>query len=491
MSKSTNVRLSPPIFIIKIIYNLKLTSYKMNITSEKNRPLKSFEGFLYRLDRILSNGNESWRCPRKTCKGRIHIENNTINIVTEHNHVVNVGEVEAKETITIIKERAANSRDPPRFLIHQAQATITNEGLAEMPKYTSIQRTIERKRKRDGNNVINPRNVAEIHVPNELRETLRGDNFLLFDSGEDDVDRFFIFGTERNLDLLETKTNWFADGTFKVAPNLFYQLYTIHILHENTVIPMLYIFLQRKREIDYVNVLNKIKELRPNIQPSSIMCDFEKGFHNAIQQVFGAETSVVGCLFHLGQCIYRKVVDVGLRESYVNDEETRLFCKMLTSLAFIPEADVIAAYEALMDSMPAENLEPLTDYFEDTWIGRPQRRGRQRRNPSYPISVWSIYDRVIDGLPRTNNSVEGWHNAFQRTVGFNHPSVYKLIEAIQYEQSNSENLVQQIDTGRLITKKNYRYERIDQALKTIVNSYPRREHLDYLRAISYNLTINV
>ena len=127
-----------------------------------------------------------------------------------------------------------------------------------------------------------------------------------------------------------------------------------------------------------------------------------------------------------------------------------------------------------------------SDYFEDTWIGRPQRRGRQRRNPSYPISVWSIYDRVIDGLPRINNSVERWHNAFQRTVGF-----YKLIEAIQYEQSNSENLVQQIDTGRLIRKKNYRYERIDQALRTIVNSYPRREHLDYLRAISYNVTINV
>ena len=80
---------------------------------------------------------------------------------------------------------------------------------------------------------------------------------------------------------------------------------------------------------------------------------------------------------------------------------------MLTSLAFIPEADVIAAYEALMDSMPAENLEPLTDYFEDTWIGRPQRRGRQGRNPSYPISVWSIYDRVIDGLPRTNKLKDG------------------------------------------------------------------------------------
>ena len=45
---------------------------------------------------------------------------------------------------------------------------------------------------------------------------------LLHDSGEDDPGRFFIFGTQRNLDMLANNRHWFTDGTFKVAPHLFY-----------------------------------------------------------------------------------------------------------------------------------------------------------------------------------------------------------------------------------------------------------------------------
>ena len=156
---------------------------------------------------------------------------------------------------------------------------------------------------------------------------------------------------------------------------------------------------------------------------------------------------------------------------------------------FLPAVDGIAAFETLVDNIPAD-LEHLADYFEDTWIGRPYRRG-QRRNPIFSIDVWSIYDRVIDGLPRTNNSIEGWHNAFQRTVGSNHPTIYKLIEAMHLEQFHTENIITQIAHGRTVVKKNARYERIDQAYRTIVNAYRRREHMDYLRAISYNVTLNV
>ena len=45
-----------------------------------------------------------------------------------------------------------------------------------------------------------------------------------------------------------------------------------------------------------------------NIRPTSVMIDFEIGFHNALQDVFQIDDDViVGCLFHLGQCVYRNV----------------------------------------------------------------------------------------------------------------------------------------------------------------------------------------
>lgn len=37
-----------------------------------------------------------------------------------------------------------------------------------------------------------------------------------------------VFGTEANIDRLAESPYWIMDGTFKVSPNLFYQVYTIH-----------------------------------------------------------------------------------------------------------------------------------------------------------------------------------------------------------------------------------------------------------------------
>ena len=33
---------------------------------------------------------------------------------------------------------------------------------------------------------------------------------------------------------------------------------------------------------------------------------------------------------------------------------------------------------------------------------------------------------IADGLPRTNNSVQGWHHVFQSSVSSHHPNIYKL-----------------------------------------------------------------
>lgn len=39
------------------------------------------------------------------------------------------------------------------------------------------------------------------------------------------------------------------------------------------------------------------------------------------------------------------------------------------------------------------------------------------------------------GLPRTNNSVEGWHHGFQSMIGSDHPQIYSFIKSILKEQS--------------------------------------------------------
>ena len=52
-------------------------------------------------------------------------------------------------------------------------------------------------------------------------------DLVLFHSGSDS-DRLILLGKRELLDGLARAKLWLADGTFKVVPSLFFQLYTIH-----------------------------------------------------------------------------------------------------------------------------------------------------------------------------------------------------------------------------------------------------------------------
>ena len=74
------------------------------LLSEKNHV---HNGFIYRLVNRIDGGVESCRCPRKDCRGMIHINNEgAMREVSEQNNVVNPGVVEAKLAVTQIKQRA-------------------------------------------------------------------------------------------------------------------------------------------------------------------------------------------------------------------------------------------------------------------------------------------------------------------------------------------------------------------------------------------------
>lgn len=163
-----------------------------------------------------------------------------------------------------------------------------------------------------------------------------------------------------------------------------------------------------KSEASYTTVFTVLAAF--NMQPNTVMSDFEKAAQNALHTVF-PNASITGCFFHLGQCVYRKVQEVSLQRRYGDDPDFRLQVKLLPALAMLPPADVVDGFNNLqLDNA----LDVLSDYFEETFIGR-QRRGR-RAQPLFPIASWNVSARVTDGLPRTNNAVERWHRAFNKHV---------------------------------------------------------------------------
>ena len=186
-----------------------------------------------------------------------------------------------------IKRKAQDTLEQPRALIKEATSSITYECAVKLPYPKSLSRAIQRERE---TGIPNPKTIKEMSIPIELQRTIRGDTFLAYDSGPDDVERMLLFTTEDNLDILETNTTWHADGTFKVCPALFYQMYTIHAVMNCHTVSLIYMLLQKKTEATYVRPFSQIKEINPLLEPQLIYMDFERASINAFQQCFPSAT---------------------------------------------------------------------------------------------------------------------------------------------------------------------------------------------------------
>ena len=190
------------------------------------------------------------------------------------------------------------------------------------------------------------------------------------------------------------------------------QVFTIHALLDLRALQMVYILLADKTEASYFRVLDNLKNLQPALNPVSIMSDFEKANQNAFERAFPS-IAIAGCLFHLGQSLWRKVQQLNHAEEYRNDDDFRIHVKMLLALSFVPPVDVYTLFNELVVDCP-QAMDDLLYYWEENYIGR--MRVNIRANPLFSISTWNVHSRVTDGLPRTNNSVEGWYRGFQQCI---------------------------------------------------------------------------
>ena len=242
-----------------------------------------------------------------------------------------------------------------------------------MPTVHHLRRDIRRVRQRANNPIPVPLTAEDLVIPDQYK-TSDGQDFLLYDSGQI-ATRILIFGTRENLNLMERFPHWFLDGTFKTAPSIFFQLYTIHALVIERTIPCVYALLPNKSQATYTMLLQQLMTINGNLNPVTIMVDFKQAMINSVHQVL-PNTQVKGCFYHFSQNIYRKIQEHGLQQRYQEDTDFVLKLRMIPALAFVPPQDVIAAFKELSDELPAES-QPVVDYFEDTYVGRLQHQGRR------------------------------------------------------------------------------------------------------------------
>lgn len=424
-----------------------------------------YEGYAYVVDKRKED-RIYWRCEKRGyCGGRITTSNDTVLSFASHAHQPDNLRCEVLKIQNKIKDTASVTEDIPSNIIHNATANISLDVCGALPKKESIARTVRRQR-----------NVNE---DEDLTTTTRGETFLLQDSED-----IRIYSTSNNLRMLETCSTWLCDGTFD-SPPVGKQLYTIHALvTNNKTLPMVYCLTSKKDEQTYERIFNFLKER--NLNPTSISVDFERAVINSIKKIY-PDTIVYGCFFHFGQCLWRKIQSLGL-QSWYNETSNAFIIKQFQALAFVPPDYIYAFFEELLSSLTEEiesALDEFLAYFEVTWLGVVQR-GR-RRKPCYDIQLWSVHSRVADDMPRTNNALEGWHNAFNRRMVIKHASLEKLVSKLKKEQANTEMLLAQLTNGREIGRKNLKYVRINERLKNLVTNFHPDQGIQFLRAVAHNL----
>ena len=405
---------------------------EIKFTTEGARGRKAVVcGFIYTRQRAGNDRTWShWFCVRRSqgCRGRIHIspDERQYKLTSEHDHPESHGDCKAKLALSAVKRQARD--EPNSNPLHLTQGVLVqadSETLVSLPKEKSIKRTIQRIRRQ--HQPALPASIDDLGEIPEQYANIDGENWVQNDNiGNHNNGRIIVFARRDSIRQMCRSALWYGDGTFKCVPRILCQLYTIHYEVNDNVLLGCFALMQNKTEASYEELFRAIRNMLPQQDPKvplNFSSDFELAATNAMSRIFpNAESQY--CFFHFSQSLWRKAQTCGIAGVYGQEDEHELRSHFhaCLALAFVPPEHVRAAFLDLREAAD-ERLDEVLDLLEDFYImGR--RRGRGRAAPRYPIQTWNVYQRTIEGRPRTNNTVEAWNRRWKIVTGKAHPNIF-------------------------------------------------------------------
>ncbi|XP_067686976.1 uncharacterized protein [Haliotis asinina] len=104
--------------------------------------------------------------------------------------------------------------------------------------------------------------------------------------------------------------------------------------------------------------------------------------------------------------------------------------------------------------------------------------------PMVRIGSWNQYQRTLDGLPRTNNHLKGWHRRLLTNMSGCHPSIWRFLDVLRREQALNDQVITQMLSGLNIARSKKQYRDCQQRLQSIATDYPNRRCIDFLRSVA-------
>ena len=413
-------------------------------------------GYNYVLKRTNKDGSELWRCTNKDsskCNATIKVKQNPLSILheTAHNHPPREEAViEIEKQIYLCTETVKkNINKPVTQIFDDTIQNLSDQGVNlvnPLPKFKNIKNKLYRQRNSSlGAKKLNFRKACDLEVPKKFEK-------FLFAEFKHKNKRILIFANKEMIKYLKKCTRFLIDGTFKICPKCFYQVYTIHAdVGSNdeyvNVVPVLYALLPDKKRATYDILFQMIKSQVKEWAPTHISMDFEMTAISAIKDLF-PEVKIVGCYFHYIRSLWRKAKQLGVVKSKLGANHV----KLCMALSHLPSDLLEDGWLYVMAESPKSNeVTQFNDYFVKTWLEH---------------DVFSNTWNTFNESDRTNNMVESWNARIKKTIT-EKPNIAQFLEGIQKDAKYYCGILAR--TGDLqISKRKAETIEINQRIQSII-----------------------
>lgn len=421
----------------------------------------------------LKNQKQYWRCHYRGCKGRLITEDIENSKKFQENGFHNHIESNDNLQMLLLNEKIKNMAEKTQYPGNKIFQMVTKkENINNIPliKKENVYKNILNVRKRNSININSETNLFQ------TIRTWRDENFCYYDSGSLDSERIIIFTTTENIVHLNNSKIWLADGTFKVVPREYTQLYVIFGKIFEKHYPLIFILMKSKNENSYLKFLSVLKENNVKF-PKYIILDFELASYSAFKKSTN-DTIFYFCMFHYGQCIWRKLRDEGHSQKYRSDIDFKILIRCFLSLSFVPTEHVQMEFEKLKSIFKNNqnyNLTNFINYFEKNFI----------ISKKYPIESWNSYHRILENVDLTTNSAESFNSRFLKFFDQCHSGLITFIENLKNVQSQTEQDIRYTlcNPTILTTEKKQNIYKLNK-IKEVCLKYHEYYDIYYLKSIS-------
>jgi hypothetical protein len=194
----------------------------------------------------------------------------------------------------------------------------------------------------------------------------------------------------------------------------------------------------------FQDMLSEVKshvETTGQVSIRRFLIDFEMPVIKEIQSVFGKDIKISGCYVHFRRNLRRNLQkQKHLQTLSLKCMKFYCFVSAIVALAYVPEAEVVSYYQALLEEdLPAtfeairehigqgndddfqefdnirKSVDSFLQYVEKTYIGQPGRLGTWNP-PRFPISLWNQHEATVAMESTTTNANEAFHAVLRKMV---------------------------------------------------------------------------